>query len=173
METPNIKGNTSRSEIDKHIDVLLGKVNKFLSQDKPPDVLIIKAHLICEYYLTQILIVKEMATAGQIDKMTFFDKLGKALNTADAQEKNLHEKLIRLNRLRNKAGHELEYSLSESDVDNLGYLNGKKYVLDKYDRDNQIEVLLRDTLVGITISVSMLLFNLVDKEKSKAPNSKL
>lgn len=155
-----------KSEITKHIRVIKEKIERFLSEEKPADILIIKSHLICEYYLNQILIVKGISKAKEINKLSFFDKVNKALDMLDEEQKNIHEKLIELNKLRNKIGHELEYVLSESDVDNLGYLTGKEYILNKYDFD-KLENLLRRTLVLIVIDVSMLLFQLVSKEKNK------
>jgi hypothetical protein len=160
-----------KEEVAKHVRVLKEKIYKFLSEEKPPDVLIIKSHLICEYYINQILIVKDISKAKELNKLSFFDKVNKALNIEKPNQKNIHEKLIGLNKLRNKVGHELEYILSESDVDSLGYLTGKEYVLDKYDFD-KIEKLLRNTLIMIVIDVSMLLFDFVSEEKIKPTTSK-
>lgn len=57
--------------------------------------------------------------------MTYCQKLDVALNKNIPYEKNLHEELIALNKLRNKVGHELEFEVSESDIDTLGYTQGK------------------------------------------------
>lgn len=156
----------TESEATKHIRVLRGKIDKFLSKEKPSDVLIIKSHLICEYYINQILIVKGVCVAKEINKLTFFDKVNKSFDTNVPEQKNIHEKMIGLNKLRNKVGHELEYILSESDVDTLGYITGKEYVLEKYDYP-EIEDLLRNTLVMIVIDISMHLFQIISTEKTK------
>jgi|GEM_PF-2965161 len=153
-----------KSEIEKHSRALKEKINKFLSAEKPSDVLIIKAHLICEYYLNQILIVKNISNAQEIDKLGFYEKVNKALNIQNHEEKKLRERLIKLNKLRNKVGHELEYILSEFDVDSLGYLTGKEYILSKYDFDT-IQELLRYTLCLIVIDIAMLVFGFVSNEK--------
>jgi hypothetical protein len=151
-------------EIKKHSVFVMEKIKKFLSGEKPADVLIIKSHLLCEYYLNQILIIKGISEAKEIDKLTFFDKNNKAFDLNITNQKNIHNRLSRLNKLRNKIGHELEYSLSEYDVDSLGHLTGKKYILDKYDFNN-IEDLLRNTLIIIVIDVAFFVSSLVSVEK--------
>lgn len=154
------------SDVAKHIRVLRGKITKFLSEEKPSDVLIIKSHLICEYYINQVLIVKDSCTAKEITNLSFYDKVNKAFDTKNSEEKILHDKMTGLNKLRNKVGHELEYVLSESDVDTLGYITGKEYVFNKYDYP-EIDGLLRNTLTMIVINVSMFLFELISIEKRK------
>lgn len=50
-------------EFKYHIKALKKKVDKFLSVEMPADVLIIKTHLISEYYLNQILVLRELVRA--------------------------------------------------------------------------------------------------------------
>lgn len=153
-----------KTESTKHLEALNRKVGKFLAESNDSDILIIKAHLICEYYLNQILILKGLCEAKDINNMTFSEKNQKALSKTDKMESETYESLRALNRLRNRVGHELEYVISESDVDSLGLLKGKEYVLRKYDFESN-EELLRDTLIAITVDVSYLLFEMVDAEK--------
>ena len=72
----------------------------------------------------------------------------------------------KLNQLRNKVGHELEYVLAESDVDNLGYIRGQSYILNKYDFEN-LNDLLHDTLETIVIDVAMHVYIMVDTMKKE------
>jgi hypothetical protein len=153
-----------KSEIQKHYRVLTDKLKRFLSKESPSDVLIIKAHLICEYYLNQILILRELCTSKDLSKFTFNDKLEKSLDKTDGKEKDSFEAIKKLNKLRNKIGHELEYSLSESDIDDLGFLRGKEYILEKYDFETLPE-LLRNTLTIIVIDLSFIVFSIVDSQK--------
>lgn len=153
-----------KTEIQKHYRALTDKLKRFLSKESPSDVLIIKAHLICEYYLNQILILKDLCTSRDLYKLTFHEKSEKALSKADKKENDSLEAIKKLNRLRNKIGHELEYSLSESDVDELGFLRGKDYVIEKYDFET-LPDLLRNTLTVIVIDLSFLVFQLVVSQK--------
>ncbi len=163
---------TIENEVMKHIKVLREKITKFLSTDKPSDVLIIKSHLICEYYVNQILIVKGLCTAKELPSLSFYDKVNKSFDASNPEDKVLKEKMIGLNKLRNKVGHELEYVLSESDVDTLGYISGKQYVFEKYDYPEKND-LLRNTLILIVIDISMFLFRLIENEKVPTSNQKV
>lgn len=158
-----------KTKKDFHVDNLLKKVNIFLSEDKPADVLIIKAHLLCEYYINQLLILKEICSAKDIESQSFYQKMEKArtvFNFQDDLQKKAFEKIGRLNKLRNEVGHELNYALSESDVDALGYLDGKQYILDKYDVETDIER-LRSILISVVVSIALLLMTIIKTEKQK------
>lgn len=156
--------NSKVSEIDKHIRVVRQKIDTYLADTQSSDVLIIKAHLICEYYLNQILLVKEVCDSNEMKKLSFFDKTQKAFDMNSPYEKIIYRKLKALNDIRNKTGHELEYTLTESDVDALGYINGKEYVLIKYDFD-EIQKTLHHILIDTVLDVSLCLFRLIKKEK--------
>lgn len=161
--------NTEPTELDKHFRAVEKKIDTYLSPEQPPDVLIIKAHLICEYYINQILLVKELCNSKEIRDLTFFNKMQKAFKLENAQEKFIYDKIDALNKLRNKTGHELEYKLSESDVDELGYINGKEYIFKKYDFES-IEKALHYLLVDTVVDVSFFLMRLVKKEKEAIKN---
>ena len=167
MENSPEQKNDPVKEIDKHVRVLKEKINKFLSGEKPSDVLIIKSHLISEYYLNQILVLKNLFPPQEIDQLNFYEKNKKSFDLQTPNEKNIYERLKKLNKLRNKVGHELEYTLSEFDVDTLGYLTGKDYILIKYDYE-KIEDLLRFILIGIVIDLAIHVFGLVSIEKEKS-----
>ncbi len=155
-----------KKEFEKHFRILNEKIDRFLSKDKPVDVLIIKAHLICEYYLNQILILKNLCTANQVHRLRFHEKIEKSFNKEISTEKRIYDSLHKLNQLRNKVGHELEYVLAESDVDNLGYIRGQSYILNKYDFEN-LNDLLHDTLETIVIDVAMHVYIMVDTMKKE------
>lgn len=148
----------------KHIENMLEKLQTFLGKNKPADVLIIKAHLISDYYLNQVLILRDVCDGNKVFKMSFYEKTEKAFKKGSEDERKIKILLKKLNKLRNKVGHELEYILSEADIDALGYLvNGKKHILSKYKYEK--EQLLRTVLVDIIIDLNILVFDLVMKEK--------
>lgn len=145
---------------------MLRKISLFLGSEKSADILIMKAHLLCEYYLNQLLILREICSAKDLESWTFHEKIEKTLDLNNEKEKLIFDYVNRLNRLRNKVGHELEYTLSESDVDSLGYVQGKEYILNKYEVGTDIER-LRNILTTIVVDTALLLITTVNKEKSK------
>lgn len=149
-----------------HIADLIKKINKFLSDEKPADILIIKAHLLCEYYINQLLIFREKCSHQELESLTFSQKINKTFSLNDKNEKISFDYINKLNKLRNKVGHELEYSLSESDIDALGYVQGKEYIVNKYDHETDVER-LRSILNTIVINIALLLINSVMIEKKK------
>lgn len=153
------------SDIDRHIRVVRQKIDTYLSSSQSSDVLIIKAHLICEYYLNQILLVKEVCDSNEMQRLSFFEKSQKAFDLNNTREKLIYRKVKALNDIRNKTGHELEYTLTESDVDELGYVDGKEYVFKKYDFD-EIEKTLHYILINTVLDISLFLFTLIKKEKT-------
>ena len=163
-EIKNKISSEMEEEINKHRKALKEKIKKYLTPDKPVDVLIMKANLICEYYVNHILILKEKASAQEINELNFFVKINKAFNQQDDEQKKLRDRLVKLNNLRNRVGHELEYVLSEYDVDCLGYLTGKEYVLEKYNYEDKKQ-LLYITLLYIVIDVALFVTGLVTDEK--------
>lgn len=162
---------TVNSEIDKHLRVVKQKINTYLTNTQSSDVLIIKSHLICEYYLNQILLIKEKCDSRDIKDLSFFVKTQKAFDLNNSFEKIIYLKIIALNDIRNKTGHELEYVLTESDVDALGYINGKEYILKKFDFDD-IQKTLHDILIDTVLDISLFLFRLISNEKKKLSGSK-
>ncbi len=149
-----------------HVDDLIKKINLYLGSEKSADILIIKSHLICEYYMNQLLILREICSAKKLERWNFYEKIKKTLNLNNEAEKLTFNYVNQLTKLRNKVGHKLEYTLSESDVDSLGYIQGKDYILNKYEIETDIER-LRNILTTIIINVALLLINTVISEKGE------
>lgn len=166
MESESPKSTNAR-----HYGVLKARLDKYLASGTASDVLIIKTHLICEYYLNQILILKDICTASQIEDLTFYKKLEKALDRSNKFEMETFIGLGQLNKLRNKVGHELEYALSESDLDKLGLFEGKEYLIKKYEFDSHEETLIY-VLRSIGINMAVILQDVMEKEKAKLVVSK-
>ena len=110
--------------------------------------LVIKAHLISEYYLNQLIALEDI----NFQKLNYPGKIDRTTSA----ESTLNIVLYALNKLRNKIGHELDYALSESDIDGLGYklYSKKEYVIKKYDTEDKMD-LLRAILVSIIIKLSV------------------
>jgi hypothetical protein len=105
-----------------------------------------------EYYLNQFLVITSSEEIVNIDNLSYAQKLQQAEKDKFFRKKTLML-LTRLNKLRNKVGHELEYKLSESDIDSLGYVFGKKYIIDKYEVSDKKELLHR-YMIKIVICIS-------------------
>ena len=134
--------------------------------DSPSDTLIIKAHLLCEYYVNQLLILRGLCSFKEVDSLKFWEKIKKAFENGKPNEKLAFNYLNQLNKLRNRVGHELEYSLSESDVDSLGYVAGKDYILEKYKSDTN-ERRLRAVLERIVLCIAFIAINAIRDEIAK------
>jgi hypothetical protein len=148
---------------DKHYNELHAKITKHLNSAEP-DVLIIKTHLICEYYLSQLIALEN----GSFLKLNFPDKVSRAIK----HNEQTCEILRLLNTLRNKIGHELNYTLSESDIDSLGYklYSSQEYVIKKYDYENEVD-LLRAVLIKIVIKLAVLVEIKVEELKPKTEST--
>ena len=151
-----------------HKEEFVEKTTKHLSVTQSAETMLLRAQLLAEYYVNSLLAFALPIGEGYIfsgDKTRFSDKLKKLQNIKLLRENQI-EAIIRLNRLRNKFGHEIDYKVTESDLDYLGFCFGKKYFQDKYNlgEDPKVEpfkerlfVLLLDVCVAPAIKLSLLL----------------
>lgn len=153
------------SKIDIASKNLTDKIEKFLGKISSSDVLIIKAHLISEYYINQILILKQIMDPSGLDRKTFshkIDLLFDPRNNTKPTEMLLYDKAKKLNLLRNKVGHQLEFALSETDIDSIGFYFGKDYINQKYKITKHID-LLHHVLVNVVLEFGVKLNAIVTK----------
>lgn len=153
---------------NNHLENLNLKIQKFLKDEDKADLLIIKSHLLCEYYLNQILVLEDKCEGGKLDDLTFSQKLEKALNSDSSFDSKTKKIVSKLNSIRNKVGHELEYQLSESDLDRLGFVIGKEYLVEKYKQKEDIGKLkycLRTAISRLAVAVNILVDDLQEKDK--------
>jgi hypothetical protein len=153
--------------IDGHFDDISNKVYN-IKKYNDPDLTIIKAHLVCEYYIDQFIILKKNDEDDiHLSDMTFNYKITKFLDQNDSEEKKVFRKLNRLNKLRNSISHELDYSIRESDVDSIGVMIGREYIFKKYKSQNNLSELLFFVLENVISSISFLVYCNLEKTKVK------
>lgn len=106
---------------------------KYESND---EVVILKSHLVVEYYLNQILALFS-ESRNKIDKLDFYEKV----DEIEKVEKLKKEGYIKpetfasvraLNKVRNEMGHELDFKFTEHHVDKVGFPLGEDYILKKF-----------------------------------------
>ena len=138
---------------------------KAADRDNPVTV-ILRSHLLAEYYLDQLLI-GNMAR-GDIfikENFTFRNKIivAEAMHILPG---NYIESLKGLNSVRNDCSHVKDYAISERDIDKIGLSFGKKYLELKY-KHKDLQDLLFHTLMfliaGLCVNISMM----IEKTKSK------
>lgn len=104
---------------------------------------ILNCHLVAEYLMDKI--IKGMLPGGETlldeSRMSFSSKLFlvKSFEMLESEEIN---SLKGLNKVRNQCSHQLEYKVSNTDIDLIGKPFGKNYSIIKQrepDRDNLLE----------------------------------
>ena len=115
--------------------------------------IILRTHLLCEYYLDQILVAKISRGDSLIDdsRTTFAYKIQliKAFNFLENSQAYLLDSAAGLNKVRNNCSHTLDYSVSESDVDKIGRPQGAGYLSQKINLGDDLKKLLINTLVTL------------------------
>lgn len=109
--------------------------------------LILRVHLLAEYYLDQVILVKLPRGDVIIEKERRFDYRHKValVDSFNCLSRELIKSLEQLNTVRNSCSHVHDYELSESDIDKIGAPLGKAYYSKKRNSDSK-EELLKDTL---------------------------
>lgn len=116
--------------IDKQLERFESDTKKHLPSSLDTTSLLLKGHLLSEYHLGILLVL--FGENHDILEKTFFEKINRCQVMKILDERNIGS-LIRLNKLRNRMAHELEYVISESDVDFIGMIFGKEYVIEKLE----------------------------------------
>jgi len=138
-------------------DIGFQRFMKTAGPDLDPVFMILKSHLLAEYYIDQFIALGIPRGDIILNKGFSFSQKLTILESLNIAEKNIIDSLGALNRLRNRCTHDMDYKISESDIDKIGFLQGKSYFNDKeylgYDQKN----LLHLTLIGIISPLDGLL----------------
>ena len=121
---------------------------KVVNPKLDPILMVLKALLLAEYYIDQIISLE--IPRGDIlldNNFTFSQKLiiVKALNIMD---NGLWDSINALNKLRNRGAHDMEYKISETDIDKIGFPQGKAYTELKEKQTLDKKSLLHLTLIS-------------------------
>ncbi len=168
--TPKIiKPSKEDDDASRLLKVLIEDFSRHIDPEKDPFVILLKGHLLLEYYLNQIVL---LSTKGikDIDKKGFFEKI-KILESVDANLfiDGTFDSLKKLNEIRNRLSHSLNFKITESEIDTVGFYFGKEYVLEKYKNPNNKEFLLKWVLKCMARDVFYRIYAEVAKSKGLTP----
>lgn len=136
------------------------EIEKLINDQSKESQFVLRAHLIVEYLLEEIIQYTIKRSDILLDNnFNFPQKVSIAYSTGALEEK-IATSLKNLNKVRNKFSHELHYKISEKDVDSIGIPLGDIY---KKEKENNFELLEKATysLIGYMYGI---VFNLKDKK---------
>ncbi len=155
--------------IDPHkIDDGYEKFIKAASTNLDPTLMLLKFHLLSEYYLEQI--INHFLRRGDVitsqKNFTYNHKL-MIVKSFDIIPGNIVACLEKLNAVRNKCSHEINYTVTESDVDFIG--NPLNTIYFKLKREHQnLKELLHWLFGRIDVSLEVQLEK-IDKNSNLIP----
>jgi hypothetical protein len=134
-----IENSDSKREFDEYWKQC-GNVND-------PTLLILRVHLYCEYLMDRMFIacVKRPDRLLRDARLSFYQKT-KLIHSFDILPDNLIDALDGLNSVRNGFAHDLNKSISMSDVDRIGHSLSKSLIQLKKEYNNDVAKVL-DTLL--------------------------
>jgi hypothetical protein len=159
------------SEEGRLIGVLLNDFSKHIEKETEPFVILLKGHLLLEYYLNQLLLLYSKEKID-VEKKGFFEKVTKleSINNKLFDEE-VFSSLKKLNELRNRLSHSLGFKITESEIDTVGFCIGKEYVLTKYKNPSKEDFLLKWILKYIATDVFFPIYLEVAKSEKSKPTS--
>jgi hypothetical protein len=116
---------------------------KATSPDKDPVTMVLRCHLLAEYYLDRTIVASLPRGDIIIDnesRFMFMDKLA-VVESLDNITKDVIDSLKKLNKVRNSCTHEQDYEILEGDIDKIGMPFGAKYLKAKQNCKDKKEQL--------------------------------
>lgn len=157
----------NKKKIKKYFDPGFKRFMTIAGPDLDPVLMVLRAHLLAEYYIDQLICLEIPRGDIILDKgFSFFQKLT-ILKSLDITKEKLVDCLEALNKLRNRCAHDMEYAISETDIDKIGLPQGKYYFEDKekYPINKNRKTLLHLTLIGIIAPMDGLLIHVKKDHK--------
>lgn len=115
--------------------------------------ILLKGHLLAEHYLDHVMLIV-FDKEAKVDKKSFYVKI------KELQDKNCFREhkvtiacLYSLNKIRNELAHRLDFEVTLSQIDTIGYHLGKEYILRRYRDDKDIKELLLWSLREIILDI--------------------
>ncbi len=154
--------------VERHV----AEFEKRVSNETDLTTILLKGHLLIEYYLDHVLLLlfdKEV----NLNSLSFFQKIEK-LKTKNCFTDDIFRSLRKLNDIRNNLAHRLDFKISFSEIDSVGFCLGKEYVLKKFEDEGGGErTLLLYVIDELTFSVFLPIFKeVLQAEKKKAMDKK-
>jgi hypothetical protein len=117
--------------------------------------MILRSHLLVEYYLDHVIILE--IPRGDIllkENFSFSQKLF-IIEALDILAKEVTDSARALNSVRNRCAHDLDYKVTEVDIDKIGRPFGKEYLEIKKKHFQTIKLLLHWTLCLCVIPIQV------------------
>jgi len=116
------------------INKVLSDFSKHVTNGDLSEILL-KGHLLIEHYLDHIMLLLFDKKAG-LKKKSFYDKVSNLKDTDCFEDHEATiECLFALNRIRNELAHRLDFEVTQSQIDTIGYNLGKDYIVRRYSKD--------------------------------------
>lgn len=153
----NQKPTPLATQWDKEVEISSNKFVKAASRELDPVSIVLRLHLLAEFFLDQIIIAKLSRGDLLVDHFTFIQKL-RIVDSFSVLEHKEVDSLRNLNTVRNRCSHDLDYQLTESDIDRIGRPFGKQYADIKTENHENIKNLLINTLQVVIIDINLAAF---------------
>jgi len=176
MENQNLTNQSEKkpqmAEADRLIQVLIRDFSQHIEKETEPFVILLKGHLLLEYYLNQVIL---LSTTGvkNVERKGFYEKVF----LVETTDKNIFKtktfnSLKKLNELRNRLSHTLNFKITPSEIDPVGFCFEKEYVLKKYNNPDDEAFLLKWVLMKIAQDVFYSIYAEISKSKGLTPLSR-
>jgi hypothetical protein len=175
-------------EKNKHLVNLVEKIvsdlNSKVKTETEPATILLKGHLLLENLLEEVLAVFDLQKKQKISRLSFYEKIKllSGTNSGNNINPNIKEAcdlLFSLNEVRNNLAHDLNFKISESDINKIGINLGSEYIIKKYEigykkiADNLI-FLLEKTVrsLGLILFIKIELLKSIKNSPKLIPEQK-
>jgi|GEM_PF-2013463 len=165
------KNQVEENWLQKHLDDFASEVTGQLKGIENLEMLILKSHLLAEYYLNDLVLINFQYSYKKLsDPYYGFKRKIDDLRSKKIFDDWEYRSLSVLNSIRNNMSHTLHYSIGKSDIDNLGQIihnqNNFDYVLIKNKSKDNKELLINILVRIIVIPHKKIANYLSDKNDS-------
>ena len=144
---------------DEHREVLRTKFNKQVSIEHEPVLMVLRAHLLIENFLERFICLNIVRGDRLISKnFTFANKLT-IVHALDVVPDSYIQSINQLNKIRNRFSHNMDSSISNSDVDRIGSPLGKPYTKIKHDNPQELDKIIYNILSWVCGYLAGLIYN--------------
>jgi len=170
-EKDDIKYREIDKKIDEYLKIAFDNFDKYIPVKEDDTLILLKAHLLAEYYINQLIILFYEADGYKKVEDDFSEKIKYIENIRNTKDKQILKgseikAIRRLNNTRNKLSHEIEYNISEADVDLMGFCFGSRYIHQKFKRKNlKISLLwVLQQIINVVLYTKVITKILMDEE---------
>jgi hypothetical protein len=156
-------------EADRLIKIVLEDFNRHVAKESDLSTILLKGHLLVEYYMDLILVL-EYDTDINVDHWSFFQKIRKLDEDKKIGiERSIIHVLYKLNELRNRLAHNLDFKISIFDIDSIGLALGREYIIEKYKTEKDVRSLTLWVIKNIVGDSFYYIYAEIAKHKNITP----